>query len=245
FARSTRNTRIERLWVEVGSQFARRWRGFFLRLERLHKFNPDNPHHLWLLHYLFLEEINQDCEEFQTQWNHHPISGKGNDRTPSDMRLMGELKYGKYADTFDEIHPEVLERYGNEGVFSFFQVTTSLTTPDNLDWAIAGDQDRHIRHEAIDVAESKFPFRSNEAGVVFRSALAEVKYESIIPCNFGVAEAEWEGNFYGETETVKVGRKEVEIRLPFETWWPRAVAWAQGLEIMVRIQAAENNEIVT
>ncbi|KAK7000661.1 hypothetical protein R3P38DRAFT_3616554 [Favolaschia claudopus] len=32
---STRNTRIERLWVEVGSQFARRWRGFFLRLERL------------------------------------------------------------------------------------------------------------------------------------------------------------------------------------------------------------------
>jgi hypothetical protein len=26
---STFNTRIERLWVEVGSQFARRWRAFF------------------------------------------------------------------------------------------------------------------------------------------------------------------------------------------------------------------------
>ncbi|KIO01839.1 hypothetical protein M404DRAFT_149003 [Pisolithus tinctorius Marx 270] len=30
---STRNCRIERLWVEVGSQFARRWRAFFARLE--------------------------------------------------------------------------------------------------------------------------------------------------------------------------------------------------------------------
>jgi hypothetical protein len=32
---STRNTRIERIWSEVGSQFARAWRAFFLRLERL------------------------------------------------------------------------------------------------------------------------------------------------------------------------------------------------------------------
>ncbi|KAJ7478865.1 hypothetical protein B0H11DRAFT_1725718 [Mycena galericulata] len=79
---STRNTRIERLWVEVGSQFARRWRGFFLRLERLQKFDPDNPYHLWLLHYHFLGEINKDFEEFQEQWNHHPISGKGNNQTP-------------------------------------------------------------------------------------------------------------------------------------------------------------------
>jgi ABC-type Fe3+ transport system permease subunit len=29
--RSTHNTRIERLWVEVGTQFARAWRAFFIR----------------------------------------------------------------------------------------------------------------------------------------------------------------------------------------------------------------------
>ncbi|KAJ6491001.1 hypothetical protein C8R45DRAFT_764018, partial [Mycena sanguinolenta] len=74
---STRNTRVERLWVEVGSQFARRWRGFFLRLERRHHLDRNNPHHLWLLHYLFLHDINKECEEFQHQWNHHPISGAG------------------------------------------------------------------------------------------------------------------------------------------------------------------------
>ncbi|TFK60363.1 hypothetical protein BDN72DRAFT_736080, partial [Pluteus cervinus] len=74
---STRNTRIERLWVEVGSQFARYWRAFFLRLERCHQLDRKKPHHLWLIHVLFLDEINQDCEEFELNWNNHPLSGKG------------------------------------------------------------------------------------------------------------------------------------------------------------------------
>ncbi|KAJ6498199.1 hypothetical protein DFH09DRAFT_945531, partial [Mycena vulgaris] len=235
FGRSTRNTRIERLWVEVGSQFARRWRGFFLRLERLHKFDPDNPHHLWLLHRLFLSEINKECEEFQEQWNNHPISGKGHDQTPSDMRLIGELKYGKYADNFEHVHPEVLERYRNHGAFS---------GSNDIDLAIAGDQDHHIRHEAIDVVENECPFASVEAMTLFSAVFQEAQSAGIIPNHLGVAEDEWEGRFYGETETVKIGRKEVQITLPFEIWYPRAVSWAQGLEIMVRLQAAESGDII-
>ncbi|KAJ7122623.1 hypothetical protein C8R43DRAFT_899656, partial [Mycena crocata] len=230
---STRNTRIERLWVEVGSQFARRWRGFFQRLKRLHKLDPDNPHHLWLLHYVFLDNINQDCREFQENWNNHPISGKGGDQTPADMRLLGELNYGRYSDDFENIHPEVLERYGNEG--------DCLA---DIDLAIAGDQDRHIRHEAIDVVENQCPFETEQATVIFCQALEDVTSSEIIPEHFGVAEAEWEERFYGETEKVKVGRKDVEIVLPFQVWWPRAVAWAQGLELMVRIQAAENGDMI-
>jgi len=80
--RSTHNTRIERLWVEVGSQFARQWRAFFFRLERLHRLDRSNPMHLWLLHYLFLDIINDDCKAFQAEWNAHPISGEGHDRSP-------------------------------------------------------------------------------------------------------------------------------------------------------------------
>ncbi|KAJ7826118.1 hypothetical protein B0H14DRAFT_2368362 [Mycena olivaceomarginata] len=72
---STRNTRIERLWVEVGTQFARRWRAFFTRLGRMHSLDRKNPAHLWLLHRLFLDELNDDCREFQEEWNHHPMSG--------------------------------------------------------------------------------------------------------------------------------------------------------------------------
>jgi hypothetical protein len=73
--RSTRNTHIERLWVEVGTQFARRWRAFFTRLGRMHSLDRKNPAHLWLLHRLFLDELNEDCREFQEEWNHHPMSG--------------------------------------------------------------------------------------------------------------------------------------------------------------------------
>lgn len=80
---STSNTRIERLWVEVGVQFARPWKAFFLRLERLHHLDRENAAHLWLLHFLFLDTINDDCKLFQSHWNSHPISGKGHDQTPN------------------------------------------------------------------------------------------------------------------------------------------------------------------
>ncbi|KAJ3809479.1 hypothetical protein F5876DRAFT_43775 [Lentinula aff. lateritia] len=80
---STHNTRIERLWVEVGSQFGRAWRAFFFRLEGLHGLDRKNCHHLWLLHTLFLDEINKDCEDFQENWNAHPISGEGRDCSPN------------------------------------------------------------------------------------------------------------------------------------------------------------------
>ena len=71
------NTRIERLWVEVGRRFAYQWRAFFLRLERCHLLHRDDPQHRWLLHYLFLDLINQDCQKFCEEWNSHPISGAG------------------------------------------------------------------------------------------------------------------------------------------------------------------------
>ncbi|KAJ7175538.1 hypothetical protein C8R46DRAFT_890999, partial [Mycena filopes] len=214
---STRNTRAERMWVEVGSQFARIWRGFLQRLERLHGLDCDNPHHLWLVHYLFLDEINRDCENFRNYWNHHPVTGKGKNQTPLDMRLVGELMHGKYADSFDEVHPDVLSRYGEEGAH-LCQV--------DIDEAIAADQNHHIRHEAIDVANHEVPFDSELAADIFSRALDAVRTAEIIPDHLGVAPAEWDAEGYPETELVKVGKKSVELTLPFRIWWPRAVTWA-------------------
>jgi hypothetical protein len=88
--RSTRNSRIEQLWVEVGTQFVRRWRAFFTWLDRLHSLNRKTPAHLWLLHDLFLDAINDDCQEFQTDWNAHPVSGSGtNDKSPAVSQTIG------------------------------------------------------------------------------------------------------------------------------------------------------------
>ena len=72
---STRNCRIEHLWGEVGSQFARRWHAFFTQLEVLHRLDSNNAVHLWLLHVLFLDDIDCDCQMFRQEWNCHLISG--------------------------------------------------------------------------------------------------------------------------------------------------------------------------
>jgi hypothetical protein len=79
---STHNTRIERLWLEIGRHFARGWRAFFTRLERLYFLERENPHHIWLLHTLFLPDIQHDCNQFQEDWNSHPLSGKGQNMSP-------------------------------------------------------------------------------------------------------------------------------------------------------------------
>lgn len=79
---STRNTRIERIWVEVGRQFARRWKAFFLRLETRYHLNIADPHHLWLISILFLEDINKDYSLFVDEWNHHGLRTT-KEQTPS------------------------------------------------------------------------------------------------------------------------------------------------------------------
>ena len=81
--RSTHNTCIERLWVEVGLRFARPWDGFFYCLERIHLLDHHNPHHLWLLHHLFLHEISASCAKFCDEWNTHPISREEHNQSPN------------------------------------------------------------------------------------------------------------------------------------------------------------------
>ncbi|KIO27498.1 hypothetical protein M407DRAFT_47007, partial [Tulasnella calospora MUT 4182] len=97
--RSTRNQRIERLWVDVGSQFARRWQVFFRRLELSYHLDVTNEAHRWLLRYLFLKDLNMDTQAFLQNWNHHPMSGQGpQNKNPEDMRLIGQALHGVYVD---------------------------------------------------------------------------------------------------------------------------------------------------
>jgi hypothetical protein len=55
--RPTRNTRIERLWVETGTQFAHQWHAFFTCLAKRHGLNPSNYFDLWLLHRLIVVAV--------------------------------------------------------------------------------------------------------------------------------------------------------------------------------------------
>ena len=62
--------------MEVGKEFARRWKGFFQRLEAEYHLDPKNPSHLWLLNKLFLADIECDCQTFVEEFNLHGVKGK-------------------------------------------------------------------------------------------------------------------------------------------------------------------------
>ncbi|KAJ7211374.1 hypothetical protein GGX14DRAFT_362931 [Mycena pura] len=247
--RSTRNTRIERLWVEVGTQFARRWRGFFTRLGRLHRLDRKNPGHLWLLHLLFLAEINDDCVEFQEEWNVHPLRGRmTSDQSPADIRFLGQLTEGVYRhDPLDGIHPDAINRYyGVQGPRlrrSRNQTGAGITSDDEteeddgdgdtepnfeeeLENQIQADLAQNIRDEPVKVANHRSPFKNPELEAHFLGRLEELLADpSILPEDYGVLEDEWEAEDYPEIEAFRPGKtgKELTVILPRVHWFPRAI----------------------
>lgn len=95
FSRSVHNIRIERLWVDVTRGFGRKWKDLFRLLETTYGLNVDNERHLWLLHYLFLNRINDDIEAWIGSWNHHTLSSRTQTyQTPSVMYQQGMIQHG-------------------------------------------------------------------------------------------------------------------------------------------------------
>jgi len=93
--RSVHNIRIERLWVDVTAGFGSKWKLFFQALELHDGLNTDSDSHIWLLHHLFLSEINQDALKWAEAWNQHTLSIRGErDRSPRDMWFFGMLQNG-------------------------------------------------------------------------------------------------------------------------------------------------------
>ncbi|KAJ7037274.1 hypothetical protein C8F04DRAFT_952970 [Mycena alexandri] len=248
----THNTRIERMWVEVGVQFARQWRAFFTRLGDLHRLDRHNPHHIWLLHRLFLANLNDNCHELQAQWNAHPISGRGtSDQSPADLRFMGQLNDGVYAsDPMDSVHPDTLNRYygvdGTEQVRQPGQTGTGHPEDEDEDIAnaVAEDLAHNIRHPAIKVARHNNPFRSAQVEANFFVALGQIVQHGIVPAGFGVLEEEWENTAYPVMEAINPGTRgqEIIIALPREIWLPRAILFAQGLDAMTRFLAFQEEQ---
>jgi hypothetical protein len=93
--RSTRNTRIERLWFDFTQGIGGKWKDFFIDLESNHGLLPGLPAHIWLLHWLFLDAINDDIQEWAQAWNHHRISLQGEaPRSPRDLFLFSIVQDG-------------------------------------------------------------------------------------------------------------------------------------------------------
>jgi len=111
FFRSVHNIRIERLWFDFTSGVGAKWKLFFQELEYQAGLDPDLPSHIWLIHYLFLNTLNQDIMDWANSWNNHKITipgkGKGRTRSPADLRWFSMLQDG--ARGFSPLDPAAFE----------------------------------------------------------------------------------------------------------------------------------------
>ncbi|KAF8444465.1 hypothetical protein L210DRAFT_3373081, partial [Boletus edulis BED1] len=95
YGRSVHNIRIEHLWCDVTRGFGAKWKDFFQGLEMYDNLDVNLDVHIWLLHFLFLERINQDAVQWAEAWNHHPITIHGDHpRSPRDLFFFGMLQHG-------------------------------------------------------------------------------------------------------------------------------------------------------
>lgn len=93
--RSVHNTRIERLWYDITNGFGRKWKVFFHDLEVHHGLDPSRASHIWLIHHLYLECIDEDAQEWAEAWNAHKmeIPGRGS-QSPREMYMFRMVQQG-------------------------------------------------------------------------------------------------------------------------------------------------------
>ncbi|EJU04636.1 hypothetical protein DACRYDRAFT_47457, partial [Dacryopinax primogenitus] len=80
---------------DVTKDFGSKWKNIFIHMETYLELDIALNSHMWLLHYLFLRDINQDAELWQQMWNFHPLqSHKGQMKSPNERWMVGMLGKG-------------------------------------------------------------------------------------------------------------------------------------------------------
>lgn len=88
---SVHNQRIERLWRDVNRVVVSRFLNIFLYLERQNELDCNNELHLYCLHLVFVDLINQSLETFTEQWNNHPVTTEQN-FSPNQLWVRGMIR---------------------------------------------------------------------------------------------------------------------------------------------------------
>lgn len=75
--------------------FGKQWKAFFEELEVSYGLDPSLDAHIWLLHHLFTQMLNEHATAFQNAWNHHVMELEGQrNRSPMDMWWFGQMERG-------------------------------------------------------------------------------------------------------------------------------------------------------
>ncbi|KAF8824944.1 hypothetical protein HHX47_DHR7000552 [Lentinula edodes] len=112
---SVHNVRIERLWVDVSHYVSQHWHDAFTALEVHHDLDVQNVNHIWLIHHLFLRQINDSLAFWAESWNSHRVrKNNGPSRSPEDRFGFDMFVQGFRGEALDQfaMSDEELEVFG-------------------------------------------------------------------------------------------------------------------------------------
>ncbi|SGY89260.1 BQ5605_C131g13369 [Microbotryum silenes-dioicae] len=111
---SPHNQRIERFWRALKKSVLNAWLHRFRHLEDEHGLNIELSRHVWLLEFLFLDDINKDLAWCQDVWNNDKLRTEQRS-TPNQLFWSGSIQNGGRGIYDENLHiPESTEQAGNE-----------------------------------------------------------------------------------------------------------------------------------
>ena len=148
--KSTRNTRIERLWRDMRQHTIQAYIDLFYDFEQ-NDMDLSNLLHIYTLQFLFLPRINADLQQFIEMWNNHKLSSESN-RTPQQLLLHYNADSTASPVVIDDDGEDGPNEEGDEEPTSFESATAVLgdsVTCEPIECPLNDAQLLEFRHRII------------------------------------------------------------------------------------------------
>lgn len=215
--------------------------------------------HLWLLHFLFLDEINVDADSFSADWNHHPLSGQGtHNQSPHDLFFLGQTSEGIDTTDFDNVLTDLLHQdYGVHGPRQYRlptetgagHPTNEQVVPDASNESPMDEDDNGEEDTSNDATSALEQLVADSIQTNIRHAPVKVQRHA---CPFNPEQVQAFGELlaeillsplqpvdvesWGTTESIPLGqRKELRVDLAGDIWLLRARKWVLAAELFTRV----------
>ena len=145
---SVHNQRIERLWLDVKRLIVGRFQALFYYMEDGGLLDPLNEIHLYVLHLVFLESINNALKELTMDWNNHPLSTERN-LSPEQLWHLGLSTYQRSdPEGYEHLVNYDWNTYGvdDEGPVPDTETNNNIVVPETI-LSLSNEQHGYIEAE--------------------------------------------------------------------------------------------------